>query len=52
MLPQDVQAGITTKERAFELMIEKPSLIKRPLVESKPLLLGFDEQLYAKNLKK
>jgi Spx/MgsR family transcriptional regulator len=52
MLPQDVQAGITSKERAFELMIEKPSLIKRPVVESKPLLLGFDEQLYAKNLNK
>ena len=50
MLSQEGQAGITTKESAFELMIEKPSVIKRPLIESKPLLIGFDEQLYAQNL--
>lgn len=45
-LDPEVQAAVKDASSAFQLMMEKPSVIKRPLVTTKPILLGFDEQLY------
>jgi arsenate reductase (glutaredoxin) len=52
-LPEATQKKITTEKAAIELMIEKTSVIKRPLVEhdDKVLLLGFDEAHYKQILK-
>ena len=52
-LTPDVQASITTQKAAIALMIEKTSIIKRPLIEEngKILALGFDETEYKKALK-
>ena len=52
-LPEAMQKKITSEKAAFELMIEKTSIIKRPLIEQdgKVLLLGFDEKLYKDTLK-
>jgi Spx/MgsR family transcriptional regulator len=52
-LPKEVQEGITTQKAAIELMIEKTSIIKRPLIEEngKIIALGFDETEYKKALK-
>ncbi len=42
-----VQGTITTKAVAFGLMIEKPSLIKRPVLENASIVIvGFDEENY------
>jgi len=47
------QEKITDEQTAIELMIEKPSVIKRPVIENgKKILVGFDEEEYAKLLKK
>lgn len=45
MLSPEIQNSITTKDSAFELMQEKVSVIKRPVIEtgSNSVLLGFDE---------
>ena len=50
-LPPEKQASLTEK-KAFALMLENPSMIKRPILETgKTLLVGFDADEYAKNLK-
>ena len=47
-LPEEKQRSIINNKSAIELMIEKPSVIKRPVVESKAkLIIGFDEIQYA-----
>ena len=52
-LPKEVQATITNQKNAMALMIEKTSIIRRPLIEEagKILVLGFDENEYKKALK-
>ncbi|MFO7256642.1 MAG: ArsC family reductase [Bacteroidota bacterium] len=44
------KAQITNQGAAIKLMTEKPSVIKRPLIEKdgKVIALGFDESEYAK----
>lgn len=53
MLDADLQKTIVTKDAAFKLMQEKPSLIKRPVLETESgsIILGFDEDQYASLLK-
>src|SRR6187455_2031394 len=53
-LPEAERARIKTEADAIQLMIDKTSIIKRPLLEKngKVLLLGFDEEAYEKALKK
>ncbi len=47
-LPLEVQQGIQNKETAFELILQKTSVTKRPVLESnRGILLGFDEEAYA-----
>lgn len=45
-----VQAGVTNENSAIALMLEKTSVIKRPLIEKKGKVveLGFEESEYAK----
>ena len=52
-LPKEIQESITTQKAAIALMMEKTSIIKRPLIEGdgKILALGFDETDYKKALK-
>ncbi len=52
-LPKETQESITTQKAAIALMIEKTSIIRRPLIEEngKILVLGFDETEYKKALK-
>lgn len=47
-LDEAVQNKITNEKAAISLMVEKTSVIKRPLIEDngKVLLLGFDEAQY------
>lgn len=44
-LDTDLQNSITTKDAAFKLMQEKPSIIKRPVIEDESgrIILGFNE---------
>lgn len=50
-LPPEKQANLTEK-KAFALMLENPSMIKRPIVETgRTLLIGFDPDEFAKKLK-
>ena len=50
-LPPGKQASLTEK-KAFALMLENPSMIRRPIVESgRTLLIGFDPDEYAQKLK-
>lgn len=53
ILPAEIQSTITTQKAAIQLMTEKTSIIKRPLLElnEKIILLGFDETEYKKALK-
>ena len=53
LLPPNEQAKITTQKAAIGLMIEKTSIIKRPLItlNDKVILLGFEETEYKKALK-
>jgi len=46
------QKKVTNEKAAIALMIEKTSVIKRPVIEQegKVLLLGFDEAAYKKTL--
>jgi arsenate reductase-like glutaredoxin family protein len=48
-----ILAKITTQKAAIALMIEKTSIIKRPLltINDKVILLGFEEAEYKKALK-
>ncbi|MGV3508638.1 MAG: ArsC family reductase [Sphingobacteriaceae bacterium] len=51
-LDTETQDLIKTKQDAFNLMQEKTSIIKRPVLESKgKTLLGFDEDAYSHLLK-
>ena len=52
-LSPEVQATITNQKAAINLMCEKTSIIKRPLItfNDKIILLGFDEAEYKKALK-
>ena len=46
------QQAITTQGEAVTLMLENPSLIKRPVVETgAQLMVGFDAQLFASFVK-
>lgn len=49
-LDEKVQNKVTKESSAIALMMEKTSVIKRPLIESegKVLAIGFDEGEYAK----
>jgi arsenate reductase (glutaredoxin) len=52
-LPDEVKAKTTNASTAIQLMLEKTSVIKRPLIEKggKVVTLGFDAGEYVKNLK-
>jgi Spx/MgsR family transcriptional regulator len=51
-LPPEIQANLTA-QKAFALMIENPSMIKRPILETgKMLLVGFDPAEYSRQWKK
>lgn len=52
-LDEATQKKVTNEKAAIALMMEKTSVIKRPLIEikDKVVLLGFDEADYAKKLK-
>lgn len=51
-LDETIQKKVTNEKSAIALMMEKTSVIKRPLIEKngKVLLLGFDEAEYKKKL--
>ncbi len=51
-LDDATQKKITNEKSAITLMIEKTSVIKRPLIEKEGnvLLLGFDDEQYRKRL--
>ena len=51
LLPPAAQAQVKDEKSAIALMLDKPSIIKRPIVEEGKLrLIGFDEAEYAKKL--
>jgi len=52
-LDENVQKKVTNEKSAIALMIEKTSVIKRPLIEEKGkvMLLGFDEVEYKQALR-
>lgn len=51
-LPDEIKAGINNEQAAIALMLEKPSIIKRPVLEyEQGILLGFDEAAYTRLLK-
>jgi Spx/MgsR family transcriptional regulator len=49
-LDEKVQKKVISEKEAIKLMLEKTSVIKRPLIEKngKVLILGFDEVEYSK----
>jgi Spx/MgsR family transcriptional regulator len=49
-LDEATRKKITSEKAAISLMLEKTSVIKRPLIEEdgKVLALGFDEEVYKK----
>ena len=51
-LPEAERAKVKTERDAIQLMMDKTSSIKRPIieVEGKVLVLGFDEAAYAREL--
>ena len=51
-LDEKIQSKVTNEASAIALMMEKTSVIKRPLIESegKVVTLGFDEGEYAKKI--
>ncbi|SHG45780.1 transcriptional regulator, Spx/MgsR family [Chryseolinea serpens] len=53
-LDESEQAKVTSEKAAIDLMMEKTSVIKRPLIEQngKVIALGFDEAAYVKVFKK
>lgn len=51
-LPDEIKLSVDNEEAALELMREKTSVIKRPVIEHGDLfLIGFDEEVYASQLK-
>ncbi|NJN42966.1 MAG: ArsC family reductase [Flammeovirgaceae bacterium] len=52
-LDEKEQQKVTNETEAIKLMMDKTSLIKRPLIEKsgKVVVLGFDEEEYRKRLK-
>ena len=47
LLPPAAQARVVDQKSAIALMLEKPSAIKRPVLEDPgPKLIGFDEKAY------
>ncbi len=52
-LDEVIQKKVTNEKAAIALMMEKTSVIKRPLIENnrKVLLLGFDEATYKLKMK-
>lgn len=52
-LDEAEQAKVTNEKSAIALMLEKNSVIKRPLIEKngKVLALGFDEEVYKKTFR-
>jgi arsenate reductase len=51
-LPEETKASITSADSATQLMLENPSVIKRPvLCQRKTVLVGFDEAIYQKQLR-
>ncbi len=48
-LTPEQQASISQPEQAITLMLDQPSMIKRPLIEYKDqILLGFDTTMWSK----
>ena len=48
-LPAEIQASIVNEREAIALMIQSPSLIKRPVIElGNKIMVGFDEEAYTK----
>ena len=48
----ETQLSISNESAAFQLMQQKPSIIKRPLIEHKgSILQGFDADAYEKHFK-
>ena len=53
MLDAETQASITSEKKAIALMVEKTSVIKRPIIEvGNTIILGFDEETYRTKIKK
>ena len=51
MLPPAAQARVKDEKSAIALMLDKPTVIKRPVVEEgKTRLIGFDDAEYATKL--
>jgi arsenate reductase len=52
-LDEKIQQSITSEKAAINLMKEKTSVIKRPLIEKngKVLALGFDEKVYSETIR-
>lgn len=52
-LPDAVKNSVTDQASAIQLLLEKPSAIKRPVLEhASGILLGFDAEAYAQLFKK
>ena len=53
MLGPELQATITNQKNATNFMLEKTSVIRRPLIEKdgEVIALGFDEEVYKNKLK-
>ena len=52
LLPPSTQAKVKDEKSAIALMLDRPTVIKRPVVENgSPRLIGFDEAQYAKKLR-
>ena len=51
MLPPAAQTRVKDETSAIALMLDKPTVIKRPVVDGKTRLIGFDELEYAKKLR-
>jgi arsenate reductase (glutaredoxin) len=50
-LPPAAQAKVRDEKSAIALMMDKPTAIKRPVIDNAtPRLIGFDEAQYAKTL--
>jgi arsenate reductase len=50
-LPQEAQANLTER-KAIDLMLEQPSMIKRPVLEmGGRILVGFKPELYASSVR-
>lgn len=50
-LPDEIKSSITNETAAIQLMLEKSSVIKRPVFEKNgKIAVGFDETVYAEML--